>query len=131
MRKAIAVLALSLALCLVASTAFAKAGGKANKAVKGKILSVSGDGSSIVVETKGHKTKAGKEAAAEQVTVAINDATTIEINDVGGKHASDLRPTMKVKVSMTSGAATDIKATDHAAPHHKKKGAAAVPKKAA
>jgi hypothetical protein len=38
---------------------------------------------------------------------------------------------MKVHVTMTSGAATDIKATDHAAPHHKKKGAAAVPKKAA
>ena len=131
MRKTIIILAISLALCLVASTAFAKGAGKANKAVKGKILSVSGDGSSIVVETKGHKTNAGKDAAAEQVTVAINPSTTIEINDVGGKLASDLRPGMNAKITSASGVATDIKATDHAKAHHKKTGAAAKPAKKA
>src|SRR5882672_1458595 len=84
MRNWITALALSVALCLTASTAFAKGGKKAgDKAVKGKIVSVSGDGSNIVVEAKGHKTKAGTVPAPEQVTVAINASTTIEINDVG------------------------------------------------
>ena len=126
---------LAVALCLTASADFAKGGKKAaaaaDKGIKGKILSVSGDGAKIVLETKGQKAKGGAQGAAEQVTVAIADSTTIEINDVGGKHASDLRPGMRAQVKMTAGTATDIKATDHAKPHHKKTGAANAPAKKA
>ncbi len=120
---------LAVALCLTASTAFAKAGKKADKGIKGKIVSVSGDGSNIVLDAKGHKGKAAAQGAADQVTVAIADSTTIEINDVGGKHASDLRPGMLAVVKMTDGKATDINATDHPRAHHKKSGAAAAPGK--
>src|SRR5947209_1943201 len=133
MRKVIIGL-MAVALCLTASAAFAKGGKKAagtDRGIKGKIVSVSGDGASMVLETKGHKDKAAQAAAGNQVSVAITDSTTIEINDVGEKHASDLRPGMRAMVKLTDGKATDIKATDHPHSHNKKTGTVGAPGKKA
>jgi hypothetical protein len=112
-------------ISLSATSVYAKAAKKAHT-LKGSIVSVSGDGSSIVVEGKSHKAKDGTVTPGEKTTVAITSATTIEVDDVGGKHAADLLPGMYAKVSVENGTATDIKARSS---KHTKHHSAKIPKK--
>ena len=117
MRKWIPAVAVLMVFCLAAGTALAKAGnkGEKHKGLKGQIVSVASNGGSLVLETKGHKGKAG-----EQKTITITPSTLIEIDGVAGKHASDLKSGMKASVSVSGDSATEIKAGNHADKHKKR-----------
>ena len=134
MRNWIRAMAVLTALCLAATPALAKSshkgtqksshkgthkgthkGGGQGQGLKGQIVSIAGDGGSLVLETKGHKGK-----TIEQKTITINTSTPIEIDGVAGKHAADLKSGMKATVKLSGDSATEIKATDHAAKHKNK-----------
>lgn len=102
MRNWIAAIAVIFALSLTAGVAQAK-GGKKARPISGSIVSVAADGGSLVLQTKGKKGAGG-----EQKTIAIAPTTSIEINNVGGKKASDLHGGMKVKITLANGSASQI-----------------------
>ncbi len=72
-------------------------------AVKGKIVSIAADGTSIVVKT-------GKKNGGEETTVTTNANTNVEIDGVKGKAVMDLEVGEVVNVKSASGAASEIKA---------------------
>ncbi len=68
--------------------------------LKGKIVSVAADGSSITIQ---HSKKSGS-----PMTVQVAPNTLVTIDGVGGKKVTDLEPGEMVVVSPTSGVATSI-----------------------
>ena len=89
--------------------------GAKEPAIKGKIVSVAKDGSSIVV-------KEGKKQGGTNVTVPTGASTKVTIDGTAGKTVSDLVKGEKVKVKSKGGTAKLIKAkTAKAKKHHKKK----------
>lgn len=87
-------------------------GKKGGNALVGKIVSVGAD--SITIST-------GKKKAGDQknVTVQTTASTTITIDGVGGKSLKDLQAGEHVRITPSTGNATEIQATTK---HHKKKG---------
>jgi hypothetical protein len=89
--------------------------GAKEPAIMGKIVSVAGDGSSIVV-------KEGKKQGGADVTVPTAASTKVTIDGAAGKAVSDLKAGEKVSVKSKAGTAKSIKAkTPKAKKHHKKK----------
>ncbi len=77
--------------------------------LKGKIVSVAADGSSIVIA------RSKKKGGQETIQIAANPSVTID--GIGGKHVSDLQAGEMVVLNPTSGSATTIIAKH---PHQKK-----------
>ena len=95
---------LCLSLAVLATTAHAKKGAdgaKGDKVIDGKIVSVSADGTSVVIMTTGKK--------ASEVTVTTDPQLTKVI--INGKEAklSDLAQDQLVEISPAIGVATSIK----------------------
>ena len=108
----------TLAFTLVAVLAFAGVaqaakGAKAGKGLRGKIVSVAADGSSMVVKPAHKKNAknaaAGAAAATDPVTVTFAAGCTVTINGTPGTIAQ-LAAGDSVSVSPATGAATEIKA---------------------
>jgi len=97
-------------------------GKKAGKepAIKGKIVSVALDGSSIVV-------KKGKKQGGGSVTVPTASSTKVTIDGTAGKAVTDLKAGEKVKAKSKGGTVKSIKAksgkskSGKTKKHHKKK----------
>ena len=107
MRTWITTVAILLITGLTITTAEAKAKGtktKKDKALSGTIVSVAGDGGSMVLSTTGKK----KTSGGGQKTLTLNASTTISINGSIGNHGSDLQSGMKVKVKVSGDVAQDI-----------------------
>jgi hypothetical protein len=77
-------------------------GTKPDKGVKGQIVSVSADGTNIVVKTAGKK--------GTEMTITTDTKTKVTIDGVEGK-LSDLKADEYVMVSPSVGTAETIKAT--------------------
>jgi hypothetical protein len=86
-------------------------GKKGGDALVGKIVSVSTDSITIT---------SGKKKAGDQKTITVQTTatTSITIDGVGGKSIKDLQAGEHVRVTPSTGNATEIQATTK---HHKKK----------
>ena len=72
-------------------------------AIKGKIVSIAADGTSIVV-------KSGKKQGGEETTVQTAATTNVEIDGVKGKTVTDLAVGESVSIKSSGGTASEIKA---------------------
>jgi len=121
----ICVTALSLAVFLgLTGAAFAANGAnkKAQKGIRGKIVSVAKDHTTMVIETHAKKGAAGAAAApGNQVTVTIAAGCTVSLNGQSSS-VNALSAGEHVMVSPSADAATDIKI--RTAGKHVKKAAA-------
>lgn len=97
--KFVAVAAIST--MAMATPAQARRVGHGMSGLKGKIVSVATDGSSITIQSS-------KKSGGGQQTVQIAPNTLVTIDGVGGKKVTDLQAGEKVVINPPSGVATSI-----------------------
>jgi hypothetical protein len=87
---------------------------KEEKGIKGKVVSVAADGTSLVI-------KESKKEGGQDLTVTTDANTAVTINKESGKKVTDLTAGIEVKITPTTGTATKITATEKKKDHKSKK----------
>jgi hypothetical protein len=117
MKTAIGLLMIPVLVLSLATVAGAK--GKKHQdsgGLSGKVVGVSP--SMIIIQQKGDDSTGG---SPHQIKVSVDASTTIEIDGVSGKRATDLQAGEHVVIQGgVDGPATDIQATKGKGHHHKK-----------